>query len=144
MYCDPVTGAAPQRFPPTLILVLGLGLVGGLITLGPLPVRGLDLFQLGLDRVLPGPAPSRQTAEMIGNVLLFVPGSLLLRLSLHRQRAIVSILYCAVAAVAVEGIQTVLPDRHSGVRDVLLNLTGTLIGVTAAEFWLRCRRRTRP
>ena len=50
------------------------------ITLGPLPVRGLDALTRVLDALTPGSPgwPDRHQAEAAGNLLLFVPLSVLL------------------------------------------------------------------
>jgi hypothetical protein len=105
-------------------LVCAVGVA--VLTLGPSPgnalydgtrnVRGLD-------------ALSFLTVEMAANVLLFVPVGFLLHAALPRLSAVAAWLLCTAAAVGVEAVQLVLPERQPTLRDAVLNSLGAALGV---------------
>ncbi|MEZ2388363.1 VanZ family protein [bacterium RCC_150] len=81
--------------------------------------------------------------EASGNVLLFVPAGLLLKLTLPRLRWWQLLAFGAAVSATVEfGQLLFLPHRFSSWQDVMMNTTGVGIGLacTALFNWLRARQ----
>lgn len=69
------------------------------------------------------------TVEVLANVLMFVPIGLLGAAAVrpHRRRWVVAA--AAAVSVAIEVVQSGIPERVSSVTDVLANTAGALLGV---------------
>lgn len=73
-------------------------------------------------------------ANVVGNILIFIPLGVYASWLRHRAAAWLTILTVASVSVAVEIIQGVLAVGASDIDDVILNCAGGLIGMLA--FWL--------
>lgn len=85
---------------------------------------------------------ARQTRQIVGNVLLFVPFGFALPLAVAWCRKVaITVAIGAALSLSIEILQMVLPFRDPDIDDVVLNATGTLIGyVTFATVWWLARR----
>lgn len=108
-----------------------------LIVLGPLPVGGLDAWHrllLHLSGAVPAvPLVTRNEAEALANVVMFVPLGLLLPLALPRLSLLRVLMGLVLASAALEVVQRVaLSTRTPSVLDVLTNGLGALLGIALA------------
>ncbi|MBD0318842.1 MAG: VanZ family protein, partial [Gemmatimonadetes bacterium] len=106
-----------------LFLVIGLILAATLLPTGTVRVEG------GWVRCLV--CGSRGTADVIANLLLFLP--LGAALALLRGTGKQTFLFAAVLSTSIELAQEYVPGRQSSLPDVLLNTAGALLGVALAR-----------
>jgi VanZ family protein len=117
------------------------------LMLGPTPVAGHYWFHQGTLRVAAALGAAREPtfddAELLANVLVFVPLAALLVLALPAWSAVRVLLLTAAVSVLVEAAQLLLlPDRDPTARDVLANTTGAAIGVALGAAVRRRSRRS--
>lgn len=95
--------------------------------------RTRHLFSLG------NPAPARaMVKDWIVNSIGFIPLSILVVLLFPgRRRVLTATLACLGVSLSIELTQIFLPWRVPSLQDLLLNISGGLIGALLAEFWLR-------
>lgn len=135
-----------RRGPLVLVAAVALGGILAL-TVGPISQNRalyefLDVLQTAASTT--GlPEPTERVAEMLANVLLFVPlgaaGGWLVR----PRRAGWVVVGLAALALAVEVVQYPVAGRDASLRDVLLNSLGGLLGVAVALIGKRILRRRR-
>lgn len=106
-----------------LFLVIGLILAATLLPTGTVRVEG------GWVRCLV--CGSRGTADVIANLLLFLP--LGAALALLRGTGKQTFLFAAILSTSIELAQEYVPGRQSSLPDVLLNTAGALLGVALAR-----------
>lgn len=87
-----------------------------------------------------------ESVERAANVVMFFPSGVLLGLLLPRGAYPYIMVGGYVASLGIESIQHMMPNRTADVSDVLMNGTGTLLGVLAVRagtaVWGRLRRGT--
>ena len=87
-----------------------------------------------------------ESVERAANMVMFFPSGVLLGLLLPRRAYPYIMVGGYVASLGIESIQHMMPNRTADVSDVLMNGTGTLLGVLAvragAAVWGRLRRGT--
>ena len=87
-----------------------------------------------------------ESVERAANVVMFFPSGVLLGLLLPRGAYPYIMVGGYVVSLGIESIQHMMPNRTADVSDVLMNGTGTLLGVLAvragAAVWGRLRRGT--
>lgn len=128
-----------------LLLVLAASLLVVLaLTVGPAataPLRLFDALAGALAQAAGRRPPTLNESEALANVLLFVPlgmaGALLLRR--HTGWLVVGL---GALSLAIEVLQSTLPDRTPSYRDVVLNSAGALIGVVSVLLVRGVRRAT--
>lgn len=87
------------------------------------------------------------TAEVVANVVMFVPLGLLLATSARVPRAWLAVAAGLALSAAIETTQIALPDRYPTVQDVVANTAGAALGaaaVVARRTLARRARRTSP
>jgi VanZ family protein len=119
-----------QPAMPVLALIYaGLIAYGSLYPFGPWSEPGLPLFSFlraGWPRALP-------KADLIQNVLVYVPLGILAVVWLNRRMRLVFALVIATIAggalsLAMESIQQYIPGRTPSIVDLVINVFGTLLG----------------
>ncbi|WP_420453865.1 VanZ family protein [Ilumatobacter sp.] len=122
-----------NRWRP-LVAILPLVAVAA-ITLGPLPVRLLDLAtdltgwiasRVGL---APPSHPRRGQVEAALNLVVPAAAAILFHLGFPRVRPRSIALGGLATTLAIETLQLILPGRHPDLRDLVLNSCGVLLGV---------------
>jgi len=87
-----------------------------------------------------------ESVERAANVVMFFPSGVLLGLLLPRRAYPYIMVGGYAVSLGIESIQHMMPNRTADVSDVLMNGTGTLLGVLAvragAAVWGRLQRRT--
>ena len=87
-----------------------------------------------------------ESVERAANMVMFFPSGVLLGLLLPRGAYPYIMVGGYVVSLGIESIQHMMPNRTADVSDVLMNGTGTLLGVLAvragAAVWGRLRRGT--
>lgn len=148
-----------RRSWPFLLLAAGYVVVVGILTLGPTPWRtgpvqtDYDVlsFATWLDPATwlrPGDigsdpirwARTTGVGEFLGNVLLFLPLGMLLRLALPRGGWVGATLVAASLSFAIEVLQMGTP-RVSDPRDLVANTAGALLGAVIVAAIASIRRR---
>lgn len=126
---------ATTSYQTTLDVILAfVVLVIVCITLLPQPTPSRHLVLMPLHSILSGDVT---TAQMVGNVVMFIPLGCLLPLRWKTMRTLPRLLVpCCFLAVAVEGMQAMIPlGRIASSDDVLLNLAGATVGAIATSVW---------
>lgn len=112
----------------SLVLILAVTLGSAVITVGAEAGRANLVPLRSLRSQMSGTNPSLAFANMLGNILLFVPASACAVLAGIRPWAVLASAGCL--SVLIECIQRAV-GRSPDVDDVLLNLVGATLGVVA-------------
>ena len=121
-----------------LLVLIAAGALAGILALTVGPVsqnRALDEFLHVLQSAASAaglPEPSERAAEMLANVLLFVPLGLAGGWLAPLRRAPWVVTGLGLLALLVEAVQYPVAGRDASLRDVLLNASGGVLGVVAA------------
>ena len=111
----------------TAVVVLAVYLAGlAALTLGPPPGVGLIRAVRQIDGL---EMLSFAAVEAIANVLLFVPLGFVLCALLPRLSRWALWVLCVLASISVELAQSLLPERETTPRDVVVNALGAALGV---------------
>jgi glycopeptide antibiotics resistance protein len=124
-----------MRRRPALAAVTGVYLLAvAWITLNPFPPdpHGNGLLKQLLAAFASTPALAWidfDVVEFTANVLMFVPMGVLFTLLLGLGRWWLALLVGVASTCFIEGVQLLLPNRYSDVRDLVANTLGTLVGI---------------
>ena len=132
-----------------LLVLIAAGALAGILalTVGPVSqTRALAAF-LHVLRALSSTAglrePTEPQAEVLANVLLFVPLGLAGGWLAPLRRAPWVVVGLGLLALSIEAVQYPVAGRDASLQDVLLNTLGGLLGVAAAVVGKRVVRRRR-
>ena len=133
----PSTPSAPGRGLLVVLFLVYLALLGWVV-LWKLEMPGLGGGERHL-KLVPFVASDRngasQPAEVLGNLLLFIPFGVYLVLlapARHRWKATAGLVGAAAASAALETAQYVLAVGRADITDVIVNTAGAIVGMGLA------------
>lgn len=132
----PYPSSRPSRLPQAALFTYTIALIAGSLY----PLSGWHAAGVPILGFLFDPWPRWWTwFDVVFNVIVYLPGGLLLAMLLRHSRCArfalpLAVIGCSAAAVSLEALQSLLPNRVPSRLDWLANSAGGLLGALLAPF----------